>query len=86
MSFMKRLLRRNEKPPVQEEDSSAAGCPHVVLVPRWDNADDIGKSEVASSYVCEACTASFPREEAERLQAEGAERVRRLNVKRLDEQ
>jgi transposase-like protein len=86
MSFLKRLLGRKEAPPPREAEVSEPVCPHVALVPRWDNADDMGKSEMVSSYVCEACKASFSREEGERLQAEGVERVRLLNVERLKKQ
>jgi transposase-like protein len=56
----------------------------VALVPRWDSAGDIGKSEKVSSFVCVGCQASFSREEGEQLQATEAERVR-LRVRLMGE-
>ena len=42
-------------------------CPHTTMVPRWDNADDIGKADRVSAYHCEGCNKLFTREEAEAL-------------------
>jgi nitrite reductase/ring-hydroxylating ferredoxin subunit len=86
MSFLSRLLGRKEGPPAGEVEVSETVCPHTALVPRWDSADDIGKTEKVDAYVCEACQESFSREEGERLKAEEAERVRLLNVERLKNQ
>jgi hypothetical protein len=58
----------------------------VTLVPRWNSADDIGKPEKVSSFICEACETSFSREEGEQLQATEAERLRSLEVERPDRQ
>ena len=86
MGFLDRLLGRKREQPVEEAEAPQPGCPHAVLVPHWDSADDIGKSERASSYACEACHQTFSREEGERLQAEQAERVRKLEAERLGKQ
>jgi transposase-like protein len=85
MRFLSRIFGGKERAeeaeaPVERE------CPHVSLVPRWDSAEDIGKSDRVSSYVCEGCKESFSREEGERLQAGEAERVRQLDAERLDKQ
>jgi hypothetical protein len=53
----------------------APPCPHVVLVPRWDTAGDIGITERASRFVCEACEQVFTPEEAQRLQATAGDRL-----------
>jgi transposase-like protein len=86
MGILDRLLGRKQERPDSEAEASEAVCPHAVLVPHWDSADDIGKSERATSYACEACHETFSREEGERLQAEQTERVRKLEAERLDQQ
>lgn len=86
MGILDRLLGRKQEQPAGEAEVSEPVCPHVGLVPHWDSADHMGKSDRVSSYVCEACHATFSREEGERLQATQAERVRLLEVERLDKQ
>lgn len=53
----------------------APACPHVVLVPRWDTAADIGITDRASRFICEGCEQVFSPEEARRLQATTADRL-----------
>ena len=53
----------------------APPCPHVVLVPRWDAASDIGITEKASRFICEGCEQVFSPEEARALQATASERL-----------
>jgi hypothetical protein len=53
----------------------APPCPHVVLVPRWDTAADIGITERASRFVCEGCEQVFTPEEARVLQATTSARL-----------
>jgi hypothetical protein len=36
-----------------------ADCPHTVLIPRWDNAADMGNNDKATEFVCESCGRSF---------------------------
>ena len=86
MDILNRLLGRKQERPDREAEVSEPVCPHAVLVPHWDSADDIGKSDRVSSYACEACHASFSLEEGERLEAAQAERVRKLEAERLDTQ
>jgi hypothetical protein len=50
-------------------------CLHVTLVPRWDNAEDIGKNDKASSFICEACKQSFTGDVARSLLADEKRRV-----------
>jgi hypothetical protein len=56
----------------------AASCMHTALAPRWDRAQDIGRDELASSFRCDACQATFTREEAEALREREAQRLREL--------
>lgn len=39
-------------------------CAHGALVPRWDSAADMGKSDLISSYYCEGCATLFSPAEA----------------------
>jgi hypothetical protein len=50
-------------------------CPHVALSPRWDELDDMGKEDLASSWVCQSCAESFSPAEVEQLRASEAERI-----------
>ena len=53
----------------------APPCPHVVMVPRWDTASDIGITDKASRFICEACEQVFTPEEARNLQATASDRL-----------
>jgi len=53
----------------------APPCPHVVLVPRWDAAGDIGNYDKASRFVCESCDREFTPQEAQDLQSSTAARL-----------
>ena len=46
-------------------------CPHSVIVPRWDEPQDMGKEERASGYVCHACGAHLTLEDAAEARARG---------------
>lgn len=85
MGFLDKLLRRGQRPAADQAAVAEQECPHVALVPRWDSADDMGKTELVSRYVCEACNATFSREEGEAMQAEEAERLRSTEIERLKE-
>lgn len=50
-------------------------CPHVALVPRWDNPADIGKTDRATSFSCEGCGQQFSPEEARELRMTEAARI-----------
>lgn len=54
-----------EKPP----------CPHGVMVPRWDNIDDIGHDDKVAYFVCESCEEKFSPEEAKTLRDTAVERL-----------
>jgi hypothetical protein len=56
--------------------AAAAGCPHTVLVPRWDSPADLGHEERASGFTCDACHAAFTAAEGHALRQSEAARVR----------
>lgn len=81
MGFLDSLFRRkgaNAAPatPTGEAPAVAEECPHAAVTPRWDSAADMGKTELVSAYVCEACHATFSREEGSKLVASAADRLR----------
>jgi hypothetical protein len=71
-----RFLRRRSDEPATDSEVGPIACPHVTLVARWDNADDIGHEDRASSLRCEACSQEFSLEEATHLRETEAERLR----------
>jgi hypothetical protein len=64
--------KRNQDTVVEE----APPCSHATLTARWDNIEDMGHEERASSYRCETCGAEFSPAEAQKLQHDAAERLR----------
>jgi hypothetical protein len=67
------MAKRGEHPPTSDQEIA---CPHVTLVARWDNADDIGHDDRATSFRCEACGQEFSSDEVTRLRESEAERLR----------
>lgn len=69
-------LRGKEKTvaPLEEEE---VRCPHVTLTPHWDQPEDMGKDELASSFTCQACGQTFGPAEARMLRQTEAERLKR---------
>jgi hypothetical protein len=57
----------------------APECLHVALIPHWDNLDDIGHEDRATSYLCEACTTVFTAEDAHHLRETEVARLSRIN-------
>jgi hypothetical protein len=63
MSLVTRLFhRRADEAPVEP-----IACGHLNLAARWDDAEDIGKPEKATSYNCMACSETFTSERAQAL-------------------
>jgi hypothetical protein len=62
MSLLRKLFGKEKPAAVLEKPP----CPHTALVPRWDNAEDMGKADKTSAYVCTACDTVFTPEEASR--------------------
>jgi transposase-like protein len=78
MGFLDRFFGRKATAaaPEGEKPAEEVECPHAAVTPRWDNAADMGKTELVSAYVCESCHTTFTREEGQQLVAAAAERLR----------
>jgi hypothetical protein len=75
---MKWLRRRHDGGSATVEPTTdAPPCEHLVLIPRWDNVDDIGREDRVAGERCEACGADFTPEEAAHLRATEASRLQR---------
>lgn len=61
MNFLKLFGRKQESE--RADATPEITCPHVMLTPRWDSADDIGHEDRAVGYRCTACGASLTLEE-----------------------
>ena len=59
------LLGKVFRQPKSEITEEEVPCPHTALVPHWDNAEDMGKADRVTTYLCTACFRTFSREEAE---------------------
>jgi hypothetical protein len=75
MGFLDKLFGGSKEKQSATMVVEAPPCPHVVLVPRWDEAGDIGIAEKASRFICEGCEQVFTPEEARALQATAADRL-----------
>jgi hypothetical protein len=54
-------------------------CPHVALSARWDDLDDMGHEDRASSWICQSCSEVFTPEEVNRLRESEADRIGATN-------
>jgi hypothetical protein len=78
MGFLDKLLHRSSA--LKSTPASApAPCIHGALVPRWDNAADMGQEDKTTGYRCDACGKEFTPDEARGLQAQAADRLRALS-------
>lgn len=50
-------------------------CPHAVLVPRWENVQDMGREDRITRYMCEACHEEFTPDVAAQLRDSINERL-----------
>lgn len=79
MGLLDKLFgRKKDAEPEASEAAVATECPHTALVPRWDQAEDMGKDDRISRYVCEACQREFSSEEGARILAEEESRLKAL--------
>ena len=74
-----RFLRRKHDDDERRADieTPEPECEHVTLIPRWDDARDVGHADRASMYHCEACGAEFTPDEAVGLRETEAARIQR---------
>ncbi|HLF08846.1 MAG TPA: hypothetical protein VI789_05825 [Dehalococcoidia bacterium] len=47
-------------------------CAHLVLMPRWDALEHMGKAELATGYKCDACGHDLTREEGQEALQRGS--------------
>ncbi|MCY4391025.1 MAG: hypothetical protein OXE43_03115 [Chloroflexi bacterium] len=83
MGFLDKLFRRGpggEAEGIHDDPVEQGECPHVALVPMWDNADDIGHEDKASRYDCGTCGSSFTPDEAHHLRETEAARIGALDA------
>jgi hypothetical protein len=55
MGLFNKLFGRDKSTSVHE----ALPCPHTAIVPRWANAEDMGKADRITTYYCQACGETF---------------------------
>lgn len=66
MGFLSRLFGGGKRAEVAPTGPPPV-CGHTTLVPRWDNAEDMGKAEKVSAYRCESCGEDFAPAEAQEI-------------------
>jgi transposase-like protein len=76
---MRLFGKRREEEQKQQVDDAAleVECEHITLIPSWDSAEDMGRSDRVSRYRCEACGSTFTLAEAERLRDTESTRLQR---------
>ena len=74
MGVFDKLIGRKKE--AAHEAAEGVPCPHVTLVPRWDNAADMGHEDRASGFMCDSCKESFTAPQARALRRTEAERVK----------
>ena len=85
MGMFDRLFGRKSNivvAPTKTPAEIQAACPHASLMGRWGSADDMGKEDKISEFVCDACHASFTPEVGRELRATMAERLHVEDVER----
>lgn len=66
MGFLKNLFG-GKKQAEPEYTGPPPVCGHATLVPRWDSAEDMGKTGKVSVYRCESCLEDFSPADAEQI-------------------
>jgi hypothetical protein len=75
MGLLGKIFGGGKKQTVATVDTPSVECPHAVLVPRWENVQDMGIEAKATRWMCESCKRIFTPDEANMLRATLAERV-----------
>lgn len=75
---MRWFRKSNERPNGDGPEVEPGPCPHVERAPQWDDANDMGREDLASSFTCTSCGAVFTPDEERTLRATEAARVRAL--------
>jgi hypothetical protein len=63
--MLRKLFGGESKTKDEAHEIEAPPCPHTALVPRWDNLEDMGKQDKATSFHCQGCDQVFTAEEAQ---------------------
>ncbi len=66
MSFLSKIFGGGRAAAV-EPSGPPPQCAHAALVPRWNEAADMGKLDLVSNYLCEGCQQQFTPAEAATL-------------------
>jgi len=80
MGILDKIVGRKEKVDGSDALDAVAMCPHTVMLPRWDRAEDIGHPEMATEYICEACGSIMSPEEAREAEAGQAQRLKEITA------
>jgi hypothetical protein len=64
MGWLGKIFGRGGATITRTTEQVAADCPHVTLSARWDNVQDMGQEDKATSYICATCSQRFTPEEA----------------------
>ena len=75
MGLFDKLFGGGKSKPATAVAEPSVTCPHAVLVPRWDNVQDMGHEDKATRYMCEACREMFTPEQAKELSQTIRERM-----------
>ena len=75
MSWFKRDKSERAVEQVAASDRPTSTCPHVVLMPRWGNVDDIGHEDRATRYRCDGCGMEFSPQEVHDLRRTESQRL-----------
>ena len=70
MGFLSRIFGgggASKKAETTITETPSVECPHAVLVPRWENVQDMGIEDKATRYMCESCKQMFSPQEAVQL-------------------
>jgi hypothetical protein len=75
MGLLGKIFGGGSKKSTATVETITVECPHAVLVPRWENVQDMGIEAKATRWMCESCKSMFTPDEANMLRATLAERV-----------
>lgn len=79
MSLLTKIFGRTENQ-AADEPPSQKSCHHLSAVPHWDNPDDMGIEERASSYTCQSCMLSLDPEQYDLARTAEMDRLRTIAV------
>lgn len=77
MSLLTKIFGRTDTD-VTDDVPAQQSCHHLSAVPHWDNPDDMGIEERASSYTCQSCMLSLDPEQYDLVRTTEMDRLRSL--------